>query len=205
MKKLFLLCLYTLLPLMVTPAFSARPTNCDAGTCHKEDNWDDQIGAWMNCGAPTCTCINAATMQETEYVCGCYEDSDCGDDNECQNNRCVECRPCNCQTTSAWTSTNAYGVQTRTHKDCPCNSSACTLTKYSYQCGPGYYGPANSSSSGCTRCPPPETGSGDTGNYTVTSNAGATKITQCYLVPPSTVTDNIGTYEISGGNCFYKQ
>lgn len=91
-------------------------------------------------------------------------------------------------------------------KKCPANAN-CNIGGTTFYCNPGYY----KSGSSCAKCPNPTTGSGDEGNWSVSSGAevgtgrvimgvdgGATSIGQCYLTNASVVTDNTGTYEIEG-------
>ena len=90
---------------------------------------------------------------------------------------------------------------------CPANAN-CNTGGPTFYCNPGYY----KSGSSCAKCPNPTTGSGDKGNWTVSSSikvgrnaslpigasGGATSIGQCYLTNASVVTDTTGTYEITG-------
>ncbi len=92
-------------------------------------------------------------------------------------------------------------------KKCPANAN-CNTGESRFYCNPGYY----QSGLSCAKCPNPTTGSGDEGNWTVSSSArvgggdplpfvasgGATSIGQCYLANTSVVTDTAGTYEITG-------
>lgn len=57
----------------------------------------------------------------------------------------------------------------------------------------------------CVRCPLPETGPTDEGNYMLHSDTGATSASGCYLDVTSIVTDKTGQYEVYNDRCYYTE
>lgn len=99
-------------------------------------------------------------------------------------------RPCkNCNSTD-W-GAHSTGYESRVNATCNHSTGVCTKTTV-YRCAVGYYGNSTNGTSGCDSCP--ESG--------ITSNAGATLITECYLASGTTGSDHTGMYTYAG-DCYY--
>lgn len=95
----------------------------------------------------------------------------------CPNTPCQNCEP------DAVFKSAGTGQETKTTRACKCGE--CVTTKTEYRCAAGYYGDGKT----CTQCPP-----------TGTSNAGSTKIQDCYA---TTFRDSKGSGRYSA-NCYAK-
>lgn len=183
MKKKFLL----FVVMMFIPMLLMAQPICDGGTCTKEVWWDDSVGTFRDCGAATCTCINAQTGTTT-YTCACYSDAECGYNQKCINNKCKTCVSCSNCTSTSW-GYYSTGYQTRTVKTCSCEG-VCS-SKKEYRCANNYYGNSSNGSSGCSPCP-----------LSGKSAAGSSNITACYLPMGTPMSDNSGNY-VCTDNSYY--
>ncbi|MDE6250537.1 MAG: hypothetical protein K2M34_02800 [Alphaproteobacteria bacterium] len=174
--------------------------DCIAGTC-PDYEWNSSIGKFL-CGTGdghgdnTCTCYDnsAGSYQWETYTCGCTSNSECGNNNYCNNGTCVGCSGCsNCNNGDWITLGSIPGAthQRRQLKNCNCNT--CLDGGYEYRCVSGYYGSPSNATSGCTQCPTPGT-----------SANGATSITSCYIPSGTTFSDTSGSGTYTA-NCYYSQ
>ncbi|MDE5615400.1 MAG: hypothetical protein K2I81_01020 [Alphaproteobacteria bacterium] len=100
------------------------------------------------------------------------------------------CGTCSNCSDSAWTTVSGnIKMQQRTKRTCDCGT--CKDTGTEYRCTAGYYGPAISSTSTCSRCP--SQGTSETGNNS--------RITSCYITSGS---DTSGSYSFESP-CYYSQ
>lgn len=121
-----------------------------------------------------------------------------------------ECICNNCNTNVIWSEAWGQagyerGIGIVSGCDCSDGEPTCTYTE-EYRCAAGYYGTEiketwqdgiwNPILSGCTKCP---TSNGNVGQ----SNAGSTKITNCYIQSGKTFSDNAGTGTYTS-NCYYR-
>ncbi|MDR0741550.1 MAG: hypothetical protein LBF28_02140 [Rickettsiales bacterium] len=164
-------------------------------------------------GAIATICMSIAPVNEDNcYIQGCSSLNYYGDGTHCSCDTCISgytrtnggmqsagncdygyyycqqnCTGCsNCNSDADW-SAHSTGYQKKVTKTCSCNT--CNSST-SYRCASGYYGSPTTGTSGCTQCP--------TGG---TSNAGASKQTDCYASPVDG-TDTTGNWKFTE-TCYY--
>ena len=110
------------------------------------------------------------------------------------------------------------GYQRRAIRTCNEDTNCKCITNYEYRCFAGYYGAspscmtligAGTECSGCSQCPDvPDKVDWVDESYSITSAAGSTLITQCYIDGTASnhyIADETGHYTIAGGKCYYKR
>lgn len=110
------------------------------------------------------------------------------------------------------------GYQRRAIRTCNEDTNCKCITNYEYRCSAGYYGAspscitligAGTECSGCSQCPDvPDKVDWVDESYSITSAAGSTLVTQCYIDGTATdhyIADETGHYTIAGGKCYYKR
>lgn len=156
-------------------------------------------------------CISHGSYKYYKSSMSCYSVRDCNACDSgytrisralygCSNVSYYDCDcVCNNCTSDATWSAAGTGYEKKTSRSCNCDSGqAICKESTSYRCAVGYYGSSSNGTSGCDRCPP----SG--GVYGTTDSAGTTSITGCYLPDGTKGSDGTGSWEISGGKCYYK-
>ncbi len=96
---------------------------------------------------------------------------------------CVAKTCTDCTSDTSWSSSGTTGYQKKT--TATCNAGVCTKTT-AYRCAAGYYGSSTNGTSGCTQCPTWSgvyTDSARTKLVRGYSDAGATAITNCFIIP----------------------
>lgn len=142
----------------------------------------------------------------------CTKNSTGGGTTDC-GNACLSCPPIR----GIWTNVSGYtGYQRKTTTKCDESTNCECVATYDYRCAAGYYGRRAScttimnvgtSCSGCSECPdvPGKVDWVDE-SYSITSAAGSTVVTQCYIDGTATdhyIADETGYYTIVGGKCYY--
>lgn len=127
---------------------------------------------------------------------------------------CLLCRPA----IGSWTNVSGYtGYLQQSTTKCDESTNCECVRDYEYKCAAGYYGASPScttitnvgtSCSGCSECPdvPGKVDWVDE-SYSITSAAGSTIVTQCYIDGTASdhyIADQTGHYTIVGGKCYYR-
>lgn len=122
-----------------------------------------------------------------------------------------------CISSWLWSNVSGHpGYQQKRNATCNEDTNCECITDYDYRCAAGYYGlnpqcttiiNVGTNCSGCSACPDiPDKVEYVDESYIITSNAGSTMITQCFIDgrnEENFAADVTGYYTIFGGACYY--
>lgn len=227
MKKSIFTVAVLLLTFASAPAVAASYCNPLVGRCFNPT----QTFTGSNCAATSQFCwgsydVTSCTSCKSGYKLSELPLSSTQCSNTYQYNTCLPDTGGGCGTACdscisslIWSNVSGNtGYQRRAIRTCNEDTNCKCITNYDYRCSAGYYGASPScitlvnvgtDCSGCSQCPdvPGKVDWVDE-SYSITSAAGSTIVTQCYIDGTATdhyIADETGHYTIVGGKCYYKR
>lgn len=230
MKKSIFTVAVLLLTFASAPAVAASYCNPILNVCQDDGDFTEVFGS--NCATTTNICwggyditsckscrsgykLSSATLSSTQCT-NTYQYNTCVPNTGTGGGCGTACDNC---FATGWRNVNEnIGYQQRQTAQCDESTNCKCIRGYEYRCSAGYYGAspscmtligAGTQCSGCSQCPDvPDKVDWVDESYSITSAAGSTLVTQCYIDGTATnhyIADETGHYTIAGGKCYYKR